>query len=248
MRELLGDARMRMLSSTRNLFLQKRLKKVKKFAGALIFLCGSLCVQAQKPKTPITLDEFMNTTEVRQARIAPDGQAVVIWTSSPDWQHDRFREDLWLWQQKTGATVQLTQSGYDSQPAWSPDGKYVAFISSRALADEEDDDKDAEKEGTERVWVIAVAGGEAIPLYTEKLEAHALAWSADGARIFFSVQQPLTKSQEDARKEEWKDVIRWREQERGDVLLAIPIADAIASAQKLPGPKAAAKKEKEEEE
>src|SRR5277367_1740297 len=222
--------------------------RVKRFAGALLFLCGSLCSQAQKSKPPVTLDEFMNATDVREARIAPDGQAAVIWTSSPDWQHDRFRDDLWLWQQKTGATVQLTQSGYDSSPAWSPDGKYIAFISSRALADEEDDAKDDDKEGTERVWLIAVAGGEAFPLYTEKLDAHAFAWSADGTKIFFSAEQPLTKAQEDARKEEWKDVVRWREQERGDVLLAIPVQDAIAEAQKNPGPKAAAKKEKEDEE
>jgi len=185
----------------------------------------------------------MNATDIREARLAPDGQAAVIWTSSPDWQHDRFRDDLWLWQQKTGATVQLTQSGYDSSPAWSPDGQYIAFISSRALVDEDDDDD----EGTERVWLISVAGGEAFPLYAEKLDAHAFAWSADGTRIFFSVEQPLTKAQEDARKEEWKDVIRWREQDRGDVLLAIPVQDAIAQAQKLPGPKAAAKKEKEDE-
>jgi dipeptidyl aminopeptidase/acylaminoacyl peptidase len=221
---------------------------VKKLAGLLLFLGGSLCVQGQKPKPPITLDEFMNTTEIREARIAPDGQSAVIWTSSPDWQHDRFRDDLWLWQQKTGATVQLTQSGYDSQPAWSPDGKYIAFISSRAMTDEDADGKDDERDSTERVWVIAVSGGEALPLYAEKLDAHAFAWSADGTRIFFSVEQPLTKAQEDARKEEWKDVIRWREQERGDALLAIPVREAIAEAQKIPGPKAAAKKEKEEDE
>jgi len=219
---------------------------VKKTAGVLIVLCASFCA-AQKSKPLITLDEFMNSTEIREARLAPDGQAAVIWTSSPDWQHDRFRDDLWLWQQKTGGTVQLTQSGYDSSPQWSPDGKYIAFISSRALADEDTDDKDDDKEGTERIWLISVAGGEASPLYTEKLDAHAFAWSADGARIFFSVEQPLTKAQEDARKEEWKDVIRWREQERSDLLLAIPVQSALADAQKIPGPKAAAKKEKEDE-
>lgn len=219
---------------------------MKKTAGVLLFLCTSICI-AQKPKPPITLDEFMNTTDIRSAKLSSDGQAVVIWTSSPDWEHDRFRDDLWLWQQKTGATVQLTQSGYDSQPAWSPDGKYIAFISSRELGDEDADAKDDDKDSTERVWLIPVTGGEAFPLYAEKLDAHTFAWSADGTKIFFAVEEPLTKAQKDARKEEWKDVIRWREQERGDELLAISLQDAIAGAQKIPGPKAATKKEKEDE-
>jgi dipeptidyl aminopeptidase/acylaminoacyl peptidase len=218
---------------------------VNKIAGALLCFCGSLSfIHAQESKPLITLDEFMNATEVRSARLAPDGQAVVIWTNAPDWAHDRFRDDLWLWQQKTGVTAQITQSGYDSSPAWSPDGKYIAFISSRALADEEN--KDDDKDSTERVWLIPAAGGEAFPLYTEKLDVHAFAWSADGTKIFFSVEQPLTKAQEDAHQEEWKDVIRWREQERGDVLLAIPVQAAVAEIQKTPAPKTSAKKQDEE--
>ena len=216
-----------------------------KIAGALLCFCGSLSfIHAQESKPLITLDEFMNATEVRSARLAPDGQAAVIWTNAPDWAHDRFRDDLWLWQQKTGVTAQITQSGYDSSPAWSPDGKYIAFISSRALADEEN--KDDDKDSTERVWLIPAAGGEAFPLYTEKLDVHAFAWSADGTKIFFSVEQPLTKAQEDAHQEEWKDVIRWREQERGDVLLAIPVQAAVAEIQKTPAPKTSAKKQDEE--
>lgn len=218
---------------------------MKKTAGVLLVLCASFCI-AQKSKPPITLDEFMNTTDIRSAKLSPDGQAVAISTSSPDWEHDRFRDDLWLWQQKTGATVQLTQSGYDSEPQWSPDGKYIAFMSSRPLEGDDDDAKDDDKDGPARVWLISAAGGEAFPVYTEKLDAHAFAWSADGARILFSAQQPLTKAQEDARKKEWKDVIRWREQERGDDLLAISLSDALAQAQRFPSPKAAEKKEDED--
>lgn len=212
--------------------------------AALIFLClygWTVTGRAQEAKQPITLDEFMNATEIRSAKIAPDGQAVVVWTNSPDWPHNRFRDDLWLWQQKTNTLVPLTRTGYDSQPAWSPDGKYIAFLSSRPLADDDTDDKS--KEGTERVWIIPTIGGEAFPLYAEKLEAHAFAWSADGARVLFSVQQPLTKTQEDAQKQEWKDVVRWREQERGDVLLAISLKSAIAENQDPPAPHPAKKQD-----
>jgi dipeptidyl aminopeptidase/acylaminoacyl peptidase len=83
------------------------------------------------------------------------------------------------------------------------------------------------------VWAIAADGGEAFPLYREKLETHAFAWSPDGSRILFAVQQPLTEAQEQEQKQEWKDVVRWREQERGDVLLALRLDAAKDAATKV---------------
>jgi dipeptidyl aminopeptidase/acylaminoacyl peptidase len=202
---------------------------------ALVFL--PLAGNAQSKPT-ISLDEFMNVTEIRDARISPDGGAAVIATSAPDWQQNRFKEELWLWAKKSGKVIPLTHSGHDSSPEWSPDGRYIAFLSDRSLGAESDDkdggdDKDKDGEPS-RVWLIPVNGGEAFPLYREKLDVHAFAWSADGTSIDFSATEPLSKNTEDARKAEWKDVIRWREQERGDVLLAMPIEAAIRESGKTP--------------
>lgn len=192
---------------------------------------------------PITLDEFMNATEIKGARISPDGSAVVISTNAPDWQHNRFKEDLWLWTRKSGSVTPLTFTGHDASPQWSPDGKTIAFVSDRPLPGDlaaSDDDEaggDAAAEsgdGTSRVWLIPVAGGEAVPLYREKLDVHAFAWSQDGKGIDFSVTEPLSKDADDAEKAEWKDVIRWREQERGDVLLSVPVAAALEASVKTP--------------
>jgi dipeptidyl aminopeptidase/acylaminoacyl peptidase len=181
-------------------------------------------------KPVITLDEFMNATDIRDARISPDGSAVVIATATPDWKQNRFKEELWLWTRSSGAVIALTHSRHDSSPAWSPDGLYIAFLSDRPLtgAEDSDDDKDDKnKEEPSRVWLIPVHGGEAFPLYRERLDAHAFAWSSDSSSIDFSVTELLAKSAEEARKTEWKDVVRWREQEHGDVLLALPIASAV---------------------
>jgi dipeptidyl aminopeptidase/acylaminoacyl peptidase len=191
---------------------------------------------AAQDKAPISLDEFMNATEIRDARLSPDGSAAVMCLGAPDWQHNRFKEDLWLWTKKNGKTIPLTNSGHDSSPEWSPDGRFIAFLSDRPLvADGDDkpgsDDKDSEPS---RVWLISVDGGEAFPLYKEKLDAHAFAWAADGASIDFSATEPLSKDAEEAHKAEWKDVIRWREQERGDVLLALPIDAAIRATVQTP--------------
>jgi dipeptidyl aminopeptidase/acylaminoacyl peptidase len=195
---------------------------------------------AQLQKPPITLNEFLNTTEVREARLSPDGLAVVVATSVPDWQHNRFREDLWLWSEKSGSLMPLTQSGHDSSAEWSPDGRYIAFTSDRPLPGDDagsgkDDGGDA-AEGTSRIWIISPEGGEAFPLYREKLDVHALAWAPDSSTIFFSTPDPLSKQAEEALKTEWKDVIRWREQERGDVLIKMPLAAAIAEQKAIPVP------------
>ncbi len=206
--------------------------------GAAV-LCGSAHAQT---KAPITLDEFMNASEITDVGIAPDGSAAVVAVSSPDWKQNLFNENLWLWSRKDGRLIPLTHAGRDSSPAFSPDGRYIAFLSERGVAGEsdKDDDKD-DKEGTSRVWVTPVNGGEPFPLYREKLDAHTFAWSADGASVIFSVTQPLSKDEEDARKAEWKDVIRWREQERGDVLVALPLASAVRASTEMPGPSHEAK-------
>jgi dipeptidyl aminopeptidase/acylaminoacyl peptidase len=203
----------------------------------LAAVIASAAANAQN-KSAISLDEFMNTSEITEARIAPDGSAAVVAVSAPDWQQNRFSSNLWLWRKNDGKLLPLTHSGHDSSPEFSPDGWYIAFLSDRPVPSAEEnkgDDKD-DKDETSRVWLIPVNGGEAFPLYREKLDAHSFAWSADGASIYFSVTQPLSKQQEDAQKAEWKDVIRWREQERGDVLVELPVAAAIRASATMPGP------------
>jgi len=88
---------------------------------------------------PITLDEFLNTTDIVGARISPDGNAAVIGTESPDWKAGAYRHTLWLWTAKDGLRA-LTQSGSDEGAEWSPDGQWVAFLSDRPVLDEEESD------------------------------------------------------------------------------------------------------------
>jgi len=179
---------------------------------------------AESAKPPITLDEYLNTTSILTSVLSPDGSAAVISTEAPDWKASINRHDLWLWKAQYGLRP-LTHSGTDEKPAWSPDGKWIAFASDRPLNSASEADADTAK--ATRIWLISATGGEALPLFTERLDVHAFAWTPDSSAIYFSATAPLTHDQEDEQKDEWKDVIRWREQHRGDILLRLAIATAL---------------------
>jgi dipeptidyl aminopeptidase/acylaminoacyl peptidase len=193
-------------------------------------LLGAAHASDAKPR--LTLDEFFNAVDIDRVALSPDGHTVVIATTRADWDAQRFREDLWLWRDSDGLLIPLTQSGHDSDPQWSPDGKWVAFLSDRNL---EDDSKDSssdsqEKEdnkGVKHLYLIPVGGGEAFPVTHGEEDVHAFAWEPSSKRLYFATRTPWSQKQKDEYKEQWKDVVRYREQERGDVVSRIEIAEAL---------------------
>ena len=97
-----------------------------------VVLISSICAAvADKPK--ISFEESFNSVSAR-AEISPDGSAVVISAERADWDQQIFRSDLWLYRVNGGSLLQLTHSGHDSEPRWSPDGRWIAFVSERKTA------------------------------------------------------------------------------------------------------------------
>ena len=218
-------------------------------AAVLIAILMAVSALAAADKPPLTLDGFFNSVDIQSVEIAPDGRAVVIGTSRPDWDHNRFREDLWLYRDSgtagAGSLIPLTTSGHDSHPQWSPDGRSIAFLSDRGgdaleitpgkrgtggrvSRDDDDDDPESKGKPPDQVWVISAGGGEAFPVSHGKEDVHAFAWSADSRLIYFATRQPWPKEKEDAYKKEWKDVIQFRESERGDALFSVDVTAAAA--------------------
>jgi acylaminoacyl-peptidase len=183
---------------------------------------------AQKP--PLTLDEFFNSVDIQSVELSPDGSAVVIATERADWDHNRWRDDLWLYrvQGAGGLLVQLTQSGHDTNPQWSPDGRWIAFLSDRATApagkEGSSTPDDSPKKQVTQLYVIPTVGGEAIALTAGGEEVHAFAWAEDSKSLFFATRSHWSKEQEEQHKKDWKDVIRFRDSERGDAIWTVNIS------------------------
>ena len=131
---------------------------------------------AQKP--PLTLDDFFNGVEIPHLRISPDGHAVVISARHADWEKQFFRKDLWLYRDSGAPNqrlTQLTQSGHDTDPQWSPDGRWIAFLSDRKVPAEENEEAGSgDSKGVTQLYLISTDGGEALPVTVGEEEVHAI--------------------------------------------------------------------------
>ena len=198
------------------------------FAGSILITIAT--AQTTKPK--LTLDDFFNSVSYSSLKLSPDGNSVVVATERADWEQQIFRKDLWLYRTQTASLVQLTQSEHDRAPQWSPDARWIAFLSERKFAPgkaaSSDDDKDDDKEDAAQIYLISPNGGEAFAITSGNEEVHAFAWSADSKSIYFATRQPWSKEQSDDHKKDWKDVIRYRADERGDIIYRLNLDAAIA--------------------
>src|SRR5216684_2031055 len=206
------------------------------FVVVVIVGCAFFASADSKPK--LTLDEFFNSVSFSGIELSPDGNSVVIGTERADWDQQIFRGDLWLYRDdaKGGSLIQLTQSGHDSSPKWSPDGRWIAFLSERKSSsekssDSESDTRDKDKdkdEGVSQIYLISPAGGEAFAVTQGEEEVHTFSWSADSHTLYFATRNPWTKTQKDDYRKQWKDVVQYRTAERGDTLFALDVPAALA--------------------
>src|SRR5256886_1730709 len=99
-------------------------------------------------KRAITIDDYLALKSVGNPQLSPDGKWVAYTVTEQSLKDNRGITRIWLADVASGAVRQLTAGpGSDRQPRWSPDGRTVAFVSTR--------------ENGAQLWVLPIAGGEA---------------------------------------------------------------------------------------
>jgi dipeptidyl aminopeptidase/acylaminoacyl peptidase len=192
-----------------------------------IFLCylctfsalGQSAFATQLPR--MTLEEAFDYVQIQSVAISPDGTSVAIGTRKADWKKEHFDRTLWLY--RNGTLRRLTESGSDHGPEWSPDGKWIAFLSSRKAVDEK-----ITGSGSSQIYLISATGGEAFPVSHVEGGIDAFSWSPDSQTIYSAYKKPLSDAEKAEHKKKWHDVIQFREDERGDVIQSESISAAIA--------------------
>ena len=149
----------------------------------LIFGIGCLLsatlAGAPSPR-PFTLDDLARMRSVSDPDISPDGARVAYTVRTTDLKEDKRESHIWMTSWDGKETVRLT-AGKESEttPRWSPDGRFLAFVSNRGDENE-----------VSQLWILPRAGGEAERITELKGGVEDFDWSPDGKRLVLVVSDP----------------------------------------------------------
>lgn len=158
--------------------------------GAIPFTQNLFAQNSSPSPRAITIDDYFQIREVHDPQISPDSQWVTYTVKTALLKDDKNEERLWLIPAAGGDAIPLTAEGNSSSHArWSPDGKFIAFLSSR-------------NEGKAQIWLLNRQGGEAERLTNMPQDVEDFAWSPDGKRLALVLRDATDEELEAAKNKE----------------------------------------------
>jgi dipeptidyl aminopeptidase/acylaminoacyl peptidase len=138
---------------------------------------------AQQRRT-LTVDDIFAFKNVSDPQISPDGQWVAYTVSQMDQKKDASDTDIYMVPLAGGDPVRVTTSDRpETTPRWSPDNRYLAFLSGR-------------DGGKTQVWLLDRRGGEASVLTDFKGGVSSFEWAPDSGRLAVVATDPDPQAEE----------------------------------------------------
>jgi dipeptidyl aminopeptidase/acylaminoacyl peptidase len=149
--------------------------------SAMAALLMSLSIAHPSAQTaPPSIDDLLNLKRVGSPSIAPDGRRIAYTLRETNWDDNEFETEIWIASAGSEPRRLTSARKSSSQPAWSPDGKWLAFVSDR--------------DGKRQIYRIAIDGGEAERLTNADEGVNAFAWAPDSERIAFTMTDSVRNS------------------------------------------------------
>ncbi len=133
----------------------------------------------------LTVEDALRWRIPSSPALSPDGKRAAYLVSENDFEKSRTITSLWWVDTDTKLARRLTHSDSGAAtPLWSPDGRWLAFVSARSSD---------EKSRKPQVWVLSVAGGEAAQLTRAPEGVLSYRWSPDSKSVYFVAREPLAR-------------------------------------------------------
>lgn len=160
-------------------------------AVALAVASAGAGASAQSPPGP-SIDDLLNLKRVGSPAISADGRHVAYTIRETNWDENAYETEIWIGDAATGRSRQVTNARKSSsQPAFSPDGAWLGFISDR--------------DGKRQIYRIALRGGEAEQLTSGDEGVTSFAWAPNSLAMAFTMIDPLTDAIKE-REKRWGDI------------------------------------------
>jgi dipeptidyl aminopeptidase/acylaminoacyl peptidase len=149
---------------------------------------GSGRTGSQARRAP-TVDDILDLVQVSAGHLSPDGMRVIFTRSElKKWKDNKRVSSIWIAGTDGHDERRFLGSDKDQAPFWSPDGKQLAFLSTR---DQPSDENAKNEPAHPQIWVIAGGGGEAWKLTSQKGTIKSFEWAPDGSQIFFVAEDAV---------------------------------------------------------
>ncbi len=151
----------------------------------------------------ITIEDLYAIQFLSRPRISPDGRRVAFVVTTIDEGKHEYRSSIWVAPIGGGEAMRFTSGTANAHsPCWSPDGRWLAFVTDREgeLSSKDAQEQKKQGKGKGQIWLIPGDGGEAHQLTFMPHGASNPTWSPDSKRMVFSAEVgPLDEETEDGK-------------------------------------------------
>jgi len=144
---------------------------VKLLRLVLLLACLASLTAASLERRPLRPDDYARFKSLSDLQVSPDGNWVAYLLTSADFDDDELHAAVWLTSWTGTESLQLTRGASASDPRFSPDGRYVSFLSARSA------------DAKTQVWLLDLRGGEARQLSHVTGDISRYEWAPDGKRL-----------------------------------------------------------------